>query len=68
MNAILGKALGIDQAKAIADLKAAIVPAVKELLGGMTIPEYFEKFGDDKQVRFSVDKLEGRIWLEDKPK
>ncbi len=66
--AILGKLLGVDQDKAV----GALSEEVKQLFGGMTLDQWFEKYGDTHQLGFSVSvvnsEVKGKVWLEDKEK
>jgi hypothetical protein len=66
MAAVLGKLLGIDQAKAL----EALPQIVKDLLGGLTVEEFAQKLGLEHQVAFDLaiedNKLKGRIWVEDR--
>jgi hypothetical protein len=61
---ILGKLLGIDQQKAIEELKAS--------LGGNSVAEVIDKYGDTHKLKFKIslvdNSLTGEVWLEDKEK
>ena len=64
--AILGKLLGIDQEKAV----AALTTELKEALGGATIAEVLDKYGDSHKLKFRLgltdNALSGEVWLENK--
>jgi hypothetical protein len=71
-KSLIGGLVGFDQQAAIKqlvdDAKVALPEAVENLFGGMTIDEWFEKLGDDKQLGFTVGGVGGKLWLEPKPK
>lgn len=70
MSALLGKALGINQEKAV----QAIIAKVDDLLGGMTLAEWVDKYGNAHQLKFDVSladskiQVAGHVWLEPKEK
>lgn len=62
----LAKLIGIDQDKAIDGLS----DEVQELLGGMTLAQWLEKYGDTHQLGFSLsikdNAFTGAAWIEKK--
>ena len=57
MSGALGKLLGINQDKAV----DALSDEVKELLGGLTIAEFIEQYGDTHQLGFNLSIVDSEV-------